>query len=71
MSLKNRDRVSKGYIVDEMHRYNILLESREIFLHGYIDSNEEDPGVEYRMSNNFLKNINQFKYTCTLSSSKI
>ena len=57
MSLKNRDRVSKGYIVDEMHRYNILLESREIFLHGYIDSNEEDPGVEYRMSNNFLKNI--------------
>jgi ATP-dependent protease ClpP protease subunit len=57
MSLKNRDRVSKGYIVDEMHRFNILLESREIFLHAYIDNVEDDPGVEYRMANNFLKNI--------------
>ena len=45
MSLKNRDRVSKGYIVDEMHRFNILLESREIFLHGYVDNVEEDPGA--------------------------
>ncbi len=57
MSLKNRDRVSKGYIVDEMHRFNIILESREIFLHGHIEGGEEDPGVEYRMSNNFLKNL--------------
>lgn len=57
MSLKNRDRVSKGYIVDEMHRYNILLESREVFLHAYIDNVEDDPGVEYRMANNFVKNM--------------
>ena len=57
MSLKNRDRVSEGYIVDEMHRFNILLESREIFLHGYVDNVEEDPGVDYRMACNFTKNI--------------
>lgn len=57
MSLRNRDRVSKGYIVDEMHRFSILLESREIFLHGHVDNDEEDPGVEYRMANNFLKNM--------------
>ncbi len=57
MSLKNKDRVSKGYIVDEMHSYNILLETREIFLHGFIDNTDVDPGVEYKMSNNFLKNI--------------
>lgn len=58
MSLKNRDRVSKGYIVDEMHRFNILLESREIFLHSHMDSvDEEDPGVEYRTANNFIKNL--------------
>jgi ATP-dependent protease ClpP protease subunit len=57
MSLKNRDRVSKGYIVDEMQRYNILLETREIFLHSYISDEEEEPGVEYRMANNFIKNI--------------
>ncbi len=58
MSLKNRDRVSKGYIVDEMHRFNILLESREIFLHSHMDSaDDEDPGVEYRTANNFIKNL--------------
>jgi|10_taG_2_1085330.scaffolds.fasta_scaffold00240_35 ATP-dependent protease ClpP protease subunit len=56
MSLKNRDRVSKGYIVDEMHRFNILLESREVFLHACFD-NDGDPGVDYRMSNNFVKNM--------------
>lgn len=57
MSLKNKDRVSKGHIVDEMHRFNILLESREVFLHAYIDNVDDDPGVEYRMSNNFVKNM--------------
>jgi len=58
MSLKNRDRVSKGYIVDEMHRYNILLEAREVFLHGCIEGSEEgDPGVDYRMATNFVKNM--------------
>jgi len=57
MSLSNRNRVSKGYIVNEMHEFNILLESREIFIHGYIDNTDDDPGVEYRMSNNFIKNI--------------
>lgn len=56
-SIKNKDRTSKGYIIDEMHRWNVLLETREIFLHGFIDNTEYDPGVEYRMANIFLKNI--------------
>lgn len=57
MSLKNKDRISKGYIIDEIHRFNILLDTREVFLHGYIDNTDEDPGVEYKMANNFVKNM--------------
>jgi ATP-dependent protease ClpP protease subunit len=42
----------------DFHNYSASNESREIFLHNYYDSNvEENPGVEYRMSVNFLKNL--------------
>lgn len=41
-------------IVELAHDYGILLDSREIFLHG-IDS--EDSSVDYKMSMNFLKNL--------------
>jgi len=57
MNLKGKTRESKGYIVDEIHRFNILLDTREVYLHGHIDSEEGDSGVEYRMSNNFVKNM--------------
>jgi len=56
--------VSKGYIVDEMHRYNIILETREIFLHGHDHGGSDgDPGVEYRMSNCLLKNMRLLEQT--------
>lgn len=57
MSLKNRDRTSKSNIVDEIHRWNILLDTREIYIHGHIDNEETDPGVDWKMSNNFIKNL--------------
>ena len=57
MSLKNKDRTAKGYIVDELHRWNILLDTREIYIHGHVDNQEADPGVDWKMSNNFIKNI--------------
>tara|TARA_R110002020_G_scaffold46539_21_gene132406 strand:- start:1343 stop:2026 length:684 start_codon:yes stop_codon:yes gene_type:complete len=57
MSLKNKDRTSKGYIVDELHRWNILLDTREIYIHGAVDNLEDDPGVDWKMSNNFIKNL--------------
>lgn len=57
MGIKNKTRSSINYIVDETHRFNLIVESREIFLHSYIDNVEYDPGVEYRMANMFLKNM--------------
>lgn len=42
--------------VSDIHQYGIDLKNRKIYLHGAKDS-EEDPGVDYKMSVNFLKNI--------------
>lgn len=42
----------------DLHNYGANIDTREIFLHNYYGTNDEDnPGVEYKMSNNFLKNI--------------
>jgi len=54
--LSNRNRVSKGYIVDEAHRFNIVLDTREIFIHGDFDP-DEDGGVDFKMANTFVKNM--------------
>ena len=45
-------------ILQDMHSYGASLNSREIFLHNYFSGTEdENPGVDYRMSNIFLKNL--------------
>jgi len=42
----------------DLHNYGANIDTREIFLHNYYGANdEENPGVEYKMSNTFLKNI--------------
>jgi len=41
----------------QIHEYNINVRTREIYLHGYIDNIEEEPGVDYRMATNFIKNL--------------
>jgi ATP-dependent Clp protease protease subunit len=43
------------YIVESLHDYNILVDTREIFLNGEFD--DEDPGVDYRMAVRFTKNL--------------
>jgi len=57
MSLKSNDRTEKNLIIDELHRFSILQDSREIFIHGFIGDTDEDPGVEYRMANTAVRNI--------------
>lgn len=47
----NRDTIS------EIHSYGIDVKNREIYLHSSKDGGEEDPGVDYRMAINFIKNI--------------
>lgn len=45
-------------ILNDIHNYSVDLKGREIFLHNYFGSADaENPGVEYKMSNIFLKNL--------------
>jgi ATP-dependent Clp protease protease subunit len=41
-----------------LHEYAVRIESRELFLNSYIGNVDEEPGVDYRMSVKFIKNIN-------------
>ena len=41
----------------DLHNYGANIDTREIFLHNYYSSDDDNPGVEYKMSNNFIKNI--------------
>ena len=50
-------RDQKASIVHELHTHNVNIDSREVFVHGYIGDLEEDPGIEWRIANNFLKNL--------------
>jgi ATP-dependent protease ClpP protease subunit len=51
---KTRNQVSIA--LDEVHEHSLLIDEREIFLHGEKGS-EDDPGVNYEMASTFLKNI--------------
>ena len=44
-------------MTENMHSYNVDTKQREIYLHGHHGSFDDDPGVEYRMSTTFIKNI--------------
>ena len=48
--------VSAEQLISEIHNHHINHLSREIYLHGYTDADEE-PGVEYRMATSFVKNM--------------
>jgi len=43
-------------LIGDVHGYNINHSSREIYLHGFV-AEEEEPGVDYRMATNFIKNL--------------
>ena len=44
-------------ILNDFHNYCTNLKTREIFLHNYYSSDDDNPGVEYKMSNIFIKNL--------------
>tara|TARA_B100000085_G_scaffold176306_1_gene160654 strand:- start:497 stop:1141 length:645 start_codon:yes stop_codon:yes gene_type:complete len=49
---------NQGDIINDLHTNCIDFKSREIYLHNYFGSADtENPGVEYKMSNIFLKNL--------------
>lgn len=44
--------------LQDLHSYGSTINSREIFLHNFFSGTEdENPGVDYRMANIFLKNL--------------
>ena len=50
--------MSQPDYLHDYHNYSCNRESREIFLHNHFSQEEaENPGVEYRMSVNFIKNL--------------
>lgn len=42
--------------IRDIHEYGLDINNRHIFLHNYVFS-DDNPGVDYRMANNFIKNI--------------
>tara|TARA_B100001778_G_C18579472_1_gene626712 strand:- start:526 stop:1197 length:672 start_codon:yes stop_codon:yes gene_type:complete len=53
-----RIKMTEKDILYDYHNYSCNIASREIFLHNHYGSNdEENPGVEYKMSNTFIKNL--------------
>lgn len=44
-------------LISDVHSYNINNTSRELYLHGYVDAYDEEPGVDYRMATSFIKNV--------------
>jgi ATP-dependent protease ClpP protease subunit len=55
--ITKKGRNQKHDILEEIHGYNMCLDTREIFLHGEPGEECEDSGVDFRMANRFLKNI--------------
>jgi ATP-dependent protease ClpP protease subunit len=45
-------------ILFDLHNYSASLKNREIFLHNHFVADDGNPGVEYRMANTFIKNLN-------------
>jgi ATP-dependent protease ClpP protease subunit len=44
-------------ILNDFHNYCINPKKREIFLHNYYSSDDDNPGVEWKMASVFLKNL--------------
>ena len=48
---------SKISMAEEAHSHNLIIDTREIFLHGSYAPDEGDPGVDWRMANTLVKNL--------------
>ena len=57
MPTKTKPNTSDYSYISEAHDNDIIISSREIFLHGHIEEDGEDSGIDSRTSNKFLKNL--------------
>jgi ATP-dependent protease ClpP protease subunit len=56
MIKKTKEEIDQDFNFTNIHNYNIDIPNREIYLHSYIDSDEE-AGVDYRSAITFEKNL--------------
>lgn len=47
----------RSELLHDLHEYGLNVDMREIYLHSYDGNVDEEPGVEYRMSTKFVKNL--------------
>lgn len=55
--ITKKGRNQKHDIVEEIHSYNICLDTREVYLCGEPGEDNSDSGTDFRMANRFLKNV--------------
>lgn len=57
MSLQKKKltRNQKNDVISEIHDYDIIIDTREIFINGLM--NESDAGIDHRTANRFVKNL--------------
>lgn len=54
--------------LSNIHEYNIDIDQREIYLHSFIDTGDNENGVDYRVAINFEKNM---RYLSSVSNEPI
>ena len=58
LAVADKDKSMSDYLtLSQIHEHFIDYKRRVIFLHGSFDDKEEDNGVDWKMSNTFLKNM--------------
>jgi len=60
MSTIRKNKPSKLDIIDYIHNYDIDIDRNHIYLFGIDDASDDgtNPGVEYKLANRFIKNMN-------------
>jgi len=43
--------------IDQIHNYGIDIDNRELYLHSFISNDDNDPGIDFRMTCYFIKNM--------------
>lgn len=68
-SVRRRSLTNRSMVLSDAHEYNVNLDTRELFLHQFLEENSESGcGVDYRMANVFIKNL---RYLESLSHDEI
>ena len=48
-------------LLNQVQNHGLNAETGEIYLHGYYIDDEQEPGIEYRMATNYVKNLHILK----------